>query len=352
MADILPVFDGHNDVLLRLWNEGDGAIDRFLSGTRAGHIDLPRARAGGLAGGLFAIFPPSPHDPNLIDRMPKGGYAIPLPTPLDPAEGVAATIGMASILFRLEAASKGALAVCRSVAEIRAAIARGAMAAVFHVEGAEAIGPDLAMLDVLHAAGLRSLGPVWSRNNVFGDGVPMRFPATADHGGGLSEAGRALVKRCNELRIVVDLSHMTEKGFGDVAALSTAPLVATHSNVHALCPHSRNLSDAQFEAIRASGGVVGLNFATAFLREDGSMDPHTALDVLVRHLAAMVERLGEDGVALGSDFDGATIPHAVGDAAGLPRLVGAMRAAGFGDALVAKIARENWLSVLQRTWGG
>ncbi len=351
MADIIPVFDGHNDVLLRLWIEGEGAIDRFLSGTRAGHIDLPRARAGGLAGGLFAIFPPSPHDPSLIDRMPKGGYAIPLPTPLDQAEGVAATIGMASILFRLEAASKGALAVCRSVAEIRAAIARGALAAVLHVEGAEAIGPDLAMLDVLHAAGLRSLGPVWSRNNVFGDGVPMRFPATADHGGGLSEAGRALVKRCNELRIVVDVSHMTEKGFHDVAALSSAPLVATHSNVHALCQHSRNLSHAQFEAIRASGGVVGLNFATAFLREDGSMDPHTALDVLVRHLAAMVERLGEDGVALGSDFDGATIPQAVGDAAGLPRLVGAMRAAGFGETLIAKIARENWLSVLRRTWG-
>src|SRR5690606_31073650 len=125
----------------------------------------------------------------------------------------------------------------------REAMQNGAVAAIFHIEGAEAIDTDLATLDVLHAAGLRSLGIVWSRSNAFGHGVPFRFPATPDIGPGLTDAGKDLVKACNRLKILVDLSHLNEKGFRDVAAISDAPLVASHSNVHAICEHARNLTD-------------------------------------------------------------------------------------------------------------
>jgi membrane dipeptidase len=273
----------------------------------------------------------------------------PLPPELPQAEAITSTIGMASILFRLERA--GALTVCRSAGDVRAAMAKGSIAAIFHIEGVEAIDPELAMLDVLHAAGLRSLGIVWSRPNAFGNGVPFRFPSSPDTGPGLTDAGKALVKACNKLRIMIDLSHLNEKGFRDVAGLSDAPLVATHSNVHAICGHSRNLTDWQLGAIRESGGMVGLNFATGFLREDGRMNADTSIDIMVRHIDSLLQALGEDGVGLGSDFDGAMIPAPIGDVAGLPKLIGALAARGFGRALIEKIAYRNWLSVLERTIG-
>jgi membrane dipeptidase len=225
------------------------------------------------------------------------------------------------------------------------------LAAVFHIEGAEAIDSGLDTLEVLYAAGLRSLGIVWSRPNAFGHGVPFRFPSSPDIGPGLTDAGRALVKACNRLGILIDLSHLNEKGFRDVAALSDAPLVATHSNVHALSPHARNLTSWQLGAIRETGGIVGLNFAPGFLRDDGRMTSATDLEVMLRHVDALVEALGEDGVGLGSDFDGAVVPAAIGDAAGLPVLLDALLSRGYGRELVEKIAWKNWLSMLERTIG-
>ncbi|MBX3579663.1 MAG: dipeptidase [Rhizobiaceae bacterium] len=351
MTTPIPVFDGHNDTLLRLWKTGGDVEDLFLKGSEGGHIDLPRARAGGLAGGFFAMFPP-PVGKKGPDADPTTkSYDVPLPPLLSQADAMEATLGMASVLFRIERESDGAFAVCRSAAEIRAAMTQGAMAAVFHIEGAEAIDPDLTALDLLHAAGLRSLGLVWSRPNVFGYGVPFRFPSTPDIGPGLTDAGKALVKACNELNILVDLSHLNEIGFRDVAATSDAPLVATHSNAYSVCPHSRNLTDWQLAAIRDSGGIVGLNFACGFLRPDGQMKADTSIDVMVRHLDALLEALGEDGVALGSDFDGAVVPKPIGDAAGLPKLLEALAAKGYGAELVEKIASRNWLSIIERTIG-
>ncbi len=344
----IPVFDGHNDVLLRLFKEGDGAAPRrFVDGLDGGHMDLPRARAGGMVGGLFAIFVPSRGQ----EVSPAAVVAEAMPPAPELAEAQAATTAMTALLLRIERVAAGQVRVCRSVAEIRSATADGALAAVLHIEGAETIDPEFRMLDVLHAAGLRSLGPVWSRENIFGHGVPFRFPSSPDTGPGLTDLGKELVRRCNALRILVDLSHMNERGFWDVAALSEAPLVATHSNVHALSPTSRNLTARQLAAIRESRGVVGLNYACGFLRADGKMRADTDLEVLLRHVDALLEALGEDGVALGSDFDGATIPAAIGDVAGVPRLLEAMLAHGFGPTLVRKIACDNWLSVLQRTWG-
>lgn len=351
MADVpIPVFDGHNDVLLRLHKQGGDVARQFLDGLEGGHLDLPRARAGRMSGGLFAIFVPS-RGQDVSPGAAVGGGLAPPPTP-ELAEAQAATFSMTSILLRIERLSAGGVLVCRSVAEIRAAIAADALATVLHIEGAEAIDPELHALEVLHAAGLRSVGPVWSRENIFGHGVPFRFPSSPDTGPGLTELGKELVRRCNALGILIDLSHMNEKGFWDVAAISTAPLVATHSNVHALSPTSRNLTARQLAAIRESGGVVGLNYATGFLREDGKMVADTGLDVMLRHLDALLEALGEDGVALGSDFDGAMMPQPVGDVAGVPRLLEAMLAHGYGEPLVRKIAQDNWLAVLQRTWGG
>jgi membrane dipeptidase len=230
-------------------------------------------------------------------------------------------------------------------------MAEGKVAAIFHIEGAEAIDPELRALDVLHQAGLRSLGLVWSRDNVFGHGVPFRFPSSPDTGPGLTDAGKALVRRCNQLRIMVDVSHLNEKGFWDVARHSTAPLVATHSNAHALSQSSRNLTDEQIRIIARSGGMVGLNFANGFLRADGRWQSENGLDTPLRHLDHLIKLAGEDHVGLGSDFDGARIPSGIGDVTGLPRLVAAMQAHGYGEALITKLCSENWLRVLGTTWG-
>src|SRR5256886_8818496 len=136
----------------------------------------------------------------------------------------------------------------------------------------------------------------------------------------------------------------------NVQRLSQAPLVATHSNAHALCPASRNLTDLQLDAIRDSGGVVGVNFAVTFLREDGRNDPGTPITEIVRHVDYLSERMGIDHVAFGSDFDGARVPDELGGVAGLPKLVAALRDAGYDDDAVAKITHRNWLRVLRRLW--
>ncbi len=348
---LVPVFDGHNDTLLKLYLSPEADKERlFAEGTPADwHIDLPRARRGGFAGGLFAVFAPPRQGGKAGVVPPPPGNDEPLPPELPMHTAQAATLAMASILFRLERA--GSLVVCRNATDIRTAMARGVLAAVFHIEGAEAIDPDFSMLDVLHAAGLRSLGPVWSRSNIFGHGVPFRYPSSPDTGPGLTEAGKALVDACNRLRIMIDLSHINEKGFRDVAALSDAPLVATHSNVHSICPHARNLTDWQLDAIRDTRGMVGLNYATVFLHPGGPTGRRVDLDMMLRHLDALLARLGEDGVGLGSDFDGAPIPPDIRDVSGLPRLLEALDRHGYGRELIEKIAWRNWINVIERTIG-
>ena len=253
-------------------------------------------------------------------------------------------------MFRDERASNGRLKVVRDVTELGQCLEQRVLAAIFHVEGAELIDPDLDALEILYQTGLRSLGLVWSRPNAFGHGVPFRFPSTPDIGPGLTEAGKALVRGCNQLGVLIDLSHLNEQGFWDTARLSEAPLVATHSNAHALCPIARNLTDDQLRAIRDSGGMVGVNFATSMLRADGRHDPDTPLEVVVRHFDHLIEQLGEDKVGFGSDFDGTMVPNAIGDATGLPRVVDALRAAGYDQPLLEKLAFGNWLRVLALTW--
>ena len=348
MTKQISVFDGHNDVLLRLYRSTSAdPIKDFLEGEEAGHIDLKKARAGSFAGGLFALYSPSAAKPRPAGEQP----APTLPPPLSMDEARHSIVGELAILLKIERASKGAVAICRTVAEIRAAIAREALAVVVHMEGADAVDADLNFLDVLYGAGLRSLGPVWSRSNIFGHGVPFRFPSSPDIGEGLTEAGENLVRVCNEMKILIDLSHITEKGFWDVARLSKAPLIATHSNAHVLCPSPRNLTDKQLAAIRDTGGMVGLNFATGFLRPDGAMKADTDIELMVRHLDYLIDKLGEDKVGLGSDFDGATVPQTIGSAAGLPVLIDALRANGYSEPLLTKICSGNWLDVLARTIG-
>lgn len=338
----VAVFDGHNDFLSRPLGAPDAAAAAFLAGTPGGHLDLPRARAGGFVGGLFAIWGASPGDSPSLAVSP----------PLDRRDALDGAVTMVALAQRIARRSDGAVAICTRVADIRAAIAAGRFALVLHMEGAEAIDADLTALDTLYAAGLRSLGPLWSRDNIFGTGVRFQFNATPDTGPGLTDLGKALIRACDERGILIDCSHLTEQGFWDVAATSRNPLVASHSNVHALCPHARNLTDKQLDAIRERGGLVGVNFATMFLDPTGRNDAALPLDVLLRHIDYLANRVGIDGVALGSDYDGATPPAAIGDVSKVQAIPTALRAAGWSEADIAKLCHGNWLRALETVWGG
>ncbi|MBX2884773.1 MAG: dipeptidase [Granulosicoccus sp.] len=348
------IFDGHNDVLSRLWEKDTTSphID-FLNGDGLGHLDLPRMRSGGFAGGLFAIYVPSHADEGLpFDAMnSENGYDLPLPPMLDSASALEISLQQAGLLLKIEKASMGAARLCLSAGEIRQCIDDSALAMVMHMEGAEAIDTDFNNLEVLYHAGLRSIGPVWSRPTVFGHGVPFRFPGSPDTGDGLTDAGKALIRAMNELQIVIDLSHLNEKGFWDVAAISDSPLIASHSNAHVLSASTRNLTDRQLLAIRESDGLVGVNFATCFIRADGRMRADTSLDDLLRHVDYLIEMLGEDRVGFGSDFDGAVVPDAIGDVTGLNTLRSAMSAHGYDSALLEKLCQQNWIAALERVFG-
>ncbi len=343
-ATRLPIFDGHNDCLLGLTLPERGEGRSFFERSEIGHIDLPRAREGGLAGGLFAIFVPAPPGPDVMDALKRGE----LQGPLDLGYAQRHASRTAATLFGLEDA--GGLRISRTASEIEANMEAGDIAAVLHLEGADAIDPELDALELWYRAGLRSLGITWSRETAFGYGVPFAA-GSPDTGPGLTEAGRRLVRRCNALGILIDLSHLNQAGFWDVAELSDAPLVASHSNAHALCPVTRNLTDDQLRAIRDSRGLVGLNFGRGFLHPDGDWEADVPMDMLLRHVDHLLEQLGEGGLGLGSDFDGAQIPGAIGDAAGLPRLTDALLEAGYGHELVERIAWRNWLDLLRRSWG-
>ncbi|TDE38486.1 dipeptidase [Antarcticimicrobium sediminis] len=344
-----PVFDGHNDLILRLLN-GAVTAEGVASGLPDGHIDKPRAQRGGFGGGMFAIFVPSPGNKSVRhDEMRNPRYDVPMPDMVP--EDTAAAWTERGFAAMDELAEAGAVRICQTAAEVEAALPAEEMAAVIHIEGAEAIDRGFKRLHMWHARGLRSLGPVWSRETIWGHGVPFRYPSDPDIGPGLTEAGKALIRECNQLKIMVDLSHLNAKGVEDVARISDAPLVATHSNAWAVCPHARNLTDRQLDMIRDSDGMVGINFASAFLRPDGQMDAEFELDIVLRHFDHLVTRLGEDRVGFGSDFDGALVPKPIGDCAGLPNLRAALRSHGVDEGLMTKITHANWLRVLRKTWG-
>lgn len=347
----VPIFDGHNDALARLLRKGGTALD-FLEGSPRGHVDLPRCRQGHMGGGFFAMFARTPgiREEDFLHCHEDGSWEVdPLP-PIEAPVALDTTLALFDLLLQIESESGGRVRVVKTFAELEESFHGKALACVAHVEGAAAIGPELENLDRLHELGLRSLGLVWSRPNRFGEGVPFRFPSSPDTGPGLTEAGRALVGRCNELGIVVDGAHLTERGFFDLAETSDAPLVVSHASCHALAPTSRNLTDDQLRRIADSDGVVGINFCVTDLRADGANRADTSLEELVAHFRHVAELVGHRHVAFGSDFDGALIPEAIGGAQGLQKLVRALRDSAFDEEALRDMAYGNWFRVLEATW--
>jgi membrane dipeptidase len=199
------------------------------------------------------------------------------------------------------------------------------------------------------------LGLVWSRPNAFGYGVPYRHPHSPDTGPGLTSAGRKLVEACNELRIIIDLAHINERGFWDVVKISKQPLVISHAAVHTLCPASRNITDKQIDAVGNSGGVIGVWFEPMHIHYQADLEGNPISDVaaseIANHIDYIARRIGVEHVAIGSDFDGADMPTELSDVSHLPLLLECLSQLGYSDEALEKIAHKNWLRAIRDIWG-
>jgi membrane dipeptidase len=351
------ILDGHIDTPQRML---DGKVD--ISARLAdGHVDIPRMREGGLTAAFFSIW---------VDNTYGRGTAF---------KRALALIGA----VRRLADTAPDVELTTTAEEVRAAAARGHIAALMGVEGGHAIENSLAKLDSLYTRGVRYMTLTWNNGNDWaGSSMDPRRP------GGLSDFGRRVVRRMNELGMLVDVSHVSDSTFWDVLATSTRPVIASHSSCRALASHPRNLTDDQLRAIARNGGVVGINFFPVFLDDhfrsqyaevnrrlrpefdsirarflgqpglaDFEIDKFRGahlqnLDIpdvarLLDHIDHAVQVMGIDHVGLGSDFDGISVlPRPMKDATSLPLIVAGLRSRGYSDSDVRKILGENFLRVL------
>lgn len=350
---MIKIFDGHNDVLHKINSSSDPLNPApFLVGGE-GQMDFPRALTGGYAGGFFAVYTSNPPDVPPAEKrivFSETGYHVPIAPALSFDYAHSSALQMIDLLERIQAASAGQLQIVASHTELIRCLEEGIMAAVLHLEGAEPIQPDLRNLEDFYQRGMRSLGITWSRPNAFGHGVPFVYPGHPDNGPGLTQAGMNLVAACNELGVMIDLAHLNEKGFWDVARRSNAPLVSTHTAAHSLSPKARNLTDTQLKAVADSGGVVGVIFSVNDL--DGNRRPKEdgPIASIIKHIRYIADLIGPDHVALGSDFDGTKIPSELGDVSRYQVLVTLLDKAGFTPTEMEMICCRNWLRVLEHTW--
>ncbi len=316
----IPIIDGHTDYLLSLSSTGRS----FLEESAEGHVDLPRARKGNIGAMISAVF---------------------IRNEFLPAHALIQTLLAVDLLKRTIDKSGGQMELITSHEQLVRCLNDGVFGAILHYEGAEAIDPDFAVLRLSYELGLRSLGLVWSRPTIFAEGV-----GPDNRGKGLTGLGRELVRNCNEMGILIDVSHLNEPGFWDVIETSQKPFVASHSNARAICDHERNLTDRQIKALAEKGGLMGINYAVGFLVEGARKGSDVALSVLVDHIDHIVNLVGIDYVALGSDYDGAGVPESLKDAAHDWAIVEELDRRGYDRDSIAKICRDNWLRVLGEVW--
>lgn len=344
----IPVFDGHNDALTRLWlSDYPDPVHAFVHERLVGHLDLKRCQEAGFIGGMFAIFLPpysyvQQHHPNKLFDPNASDFT------QQQIEQIC--LEQLDLAHQLAQYSKN-IKICTSVQDIQDCRAEKKLAIVLHMEGAEALQQNPDLLDVFYERGLRSIGPLWNRPSRFGHGLNAKFPHSPDTGAGLTSDGKDFIRRCANKKMVIDVSHMNEKAFWNTVDILQQPIVATHSNSHALCPQARNLTDPQLKAIRESKGMVGVNFDVAFLRSDGQRNADTSIDVILEHLEYLMDHLGEEHVGFGSDFDGALIGTELEDVTGLHRLIKRMQQRGYSKTLIENICLNNWVRVLYRIFG-
>jgi membrane dipeptidase len=282
-----------------------------------GHVDLPRMRDGGMGAQFFGL------------------VSLPLAQRL---HGLARTVSeQIDLLAEAIASHPSELRLVKTAAEIEACRRDGALGALLGIEGAHALEGDLDKVDAFAARGVRYIGLLHFSANEAG------FPAYGrgrkdDHG--LTPWGRELVRRCEAAGVLVDLAHLNRRGFLDACAVARRPPIVSHTGVLGAFEHWRNIDDAQLRGVADKGGVIGVIFCPRYVGGDG-------LEPVVQHLKYILDVVGEDTPALGSDWDGFIVPtKELSDPRGLPLLTDALLRAGISERTVGKILRGNVMRVL------
>jgi membrane dipeptidase len=316
-----PAIDLHADTLM--WARWTG-YDVYARHTPplplaafGGHIDLPRMLDGGMGAQFFGLVSLP------VTRRARG-----------PARVIHEQI---DVLDEAIVRRPHVIRIVKTAKELEACREGGSFAALLGIEGAHSLEGDLDLLGAFARRGVRYLGLLHFSANDAG------YPAHGrgrDDGEGLTAWGHALVERCEEEGVLVDLAHINKRGFMDACALARRPVLVSHTGVSGAFAHWRNIDDEQIRAVAATGGCVGVIFCPRYVGGDG-------LEPIVRQVLHILEVAGEDVPALGSDWDGFIIPtQALRDPLGLPLLVDALLAAGLSETVVAKLLRGNVMRVL------
>jgi membrane dipeptidase len=287
-----------------------------------GHVDLPRLRDGGVAGQFFSFW---------TTPYPERGCARSVTRQLD-------------ALDRAMAKAPGELRWTRTGAEVRAAKAAGAIAALGGIEGGQALECDLSTIEAFSRRGVRYLGLLHFSANAIGRPAKGRG---ADAAAGLTAFGRDVVRECERCGVIVDLAHINRRGFFDAIELAERPAMVSHTGVLGVHDHWRNIDDEQLRAVADNGGCVGIIFARRYLGG-------ASIDAVVDHLLHVIDVAGDDVPALGSDFDGFVVPpDGLEDVAALPNLTVALSRRGVRTSVLEKILGGNVLRVLDAVpaWG-
>lgn len=306
---MFPFIDAHCDTMTRIADR-----KQFLS-TNDGQVDMHRLWKSGCALQFFALWLDPYH------------YAHPLRQ----------TLNYIDSYYMQIADNRDQIAHVNSRADLEANLKEGKTSALLTLEGGEALEGDMAVLHSLYRLGVRGITLTWNNRNCLGH--PSAHGADA---GPLTEFGREVVREMNRLGMVVDVSHLSDKGFWDVLMTSDRPVIASHSNARALCPHSRNLLDEQIKALADCGGVMGLNLYRNFLTTANE----ATMDDVVRHAEHILNVGGENVLGMGCDFDGIeAAPVGLEDVSKIPALFARFQQE-FGERIAMKIAYDNFLRVL------
>lgn len=311
------IIDGHCDTVHNFLNPARKYS--FHKKNSRGHVDLPRLKEGGVKVQVFAIYVESKYNPwRSLERC----------------------LELYDYFLRNMEDNQEEIELAHSLKEIYSIYQKGKIAAFLSVEGGEVLQGRLEVLRVLYRLGIRILTLTWNHRNQLGDGVYEKVT-----GGGLTRFGRKVVKEMNRLGMIIDVSHLSEPGFWDVLEFSEYPVMASHSNAAALCPHPRNLSDRQLKALGEKGGMVGVNFCPSFVS-----DENPKLKVLLDHIDHIVNLIGIEHVGIGSDFDG--IDQAVEgleDISKITNITSGLINRGYGERDIKKIWGENYLDLFKKT---
>lgn len=290
----------------------------FGKKNRKGHIDLPRLKEAGINIQVFALFvEPEYHPERSLKRC----------------------LELYELLMKTCELHREEIKPVFSSRQIDCMLEENKIAVILAVEGGEVLQGSIEILKVLYRLGVRILSLTWNHRNQLADGV-----MESGSNGGLTSFGHQVVKEMNRLKMVIDVSHLSEKGFWDVIENSLHPVIASHSNAHSVCPHIRNLTDEQIKALAQKGGVMGINFYPIFV---GSKSE--GLHRIIDHVDHVINLVGADHLCLGGDFDGIhETPEGLEDVSCLKNLTGMLYLRGYNEREIQKIMGENFYNFLKK----